>query len=86
MRTLTSSLCQSLIKRGLRVRVTQPQSKTLHLVITEMVEELFTKIREEFGEFDKESRKVDELRLLKQGGQTCDEYCNETVGELGYPQ
>jgi len=51
-----------------------------------MVEELFTKIREEFGEFDKESRKVDELRLLKQGGQTCDEYCNETVGELGYPQ
>ena len=38
------------------------------------MEELFTKMREEFGEFDEESRKVDELRLLEQGGQTCDEY------------
>ena len=34
------------------------------------VEELFTKIRQEFGEFDKESRKVDELRVLEQGGKT----------------
>ena len=34
----------------------------------------FTKIREEFGEFDEESRKVDELRTLEQGGWTCDEY------------
>ena len=40
----------------------------------ETVEELFTKMWEEFGEFDKESRKVDELRMLEQGGQTCDEY------------
>jgi len=40
----------------------------------EMIEELFTKMREEFGEFDEESRKVDELRLLEQGGWTCDEY------------
>ena len=40
----------------------------------ETVEELFTKMREEFGEFDKESRKVDELRMLEQGGRTCDEY------------
>ena len=40
----------------------------------ETVEELFTKMREEFGEFDKESRKIDELRLLEQGGWTCDEY------------
>ena len=40
----------------------------------ETVEELFTKMREEFGEFDEESRKVDELRTLEQGGQTCDEY------------
>jgi len=39
-----------------------------------MVEELFTKMREEFGEFDEKSRKVDELRLLEQEGQTCDEY------------
>jgi len=34
------------------------------------VEELFTKIRQEFGEFDEESRKVDELRVLEQGGKT----------------
>ena len=40
----------------------------------ETVEELFTKMKEEFREFDEESRKVDELRLLEQGGQTCDEY------------
>ena len=40
----------------------------------ETVEELFTKMREKFGEFDEESRKADELRLLKQGGWTCDEY------------
>ena len=40
----------------------------------ETVEELFTKMREEFREFDEESRKVDELRTLEQGGQTCDEY------------
>jgi len=42
--------------------------------MVETVEELFTKMREEFGEFDEESRKVDELRLLEQGGRTCDEY------------
>ena len=41
------------------------------------VEELFTKIRQEFGEFDKESRKVDELRVLEQGGKTVDEYIQE---------
>jgi len=40
----------------------------------ETVEELFTKMREEFGEFDEKSRKVDELRLLEQEGRTCDEY------------
>ena len=41
------------------------------------VEELFTKIRQEFGEFDEESRKVDELRVLEQGGKTVDEYVQE---------
>ena len=39
--------------------------------------ELFTKIRQEFGEFDKESRKVDELRMLEQGSKTVDEYVQE---------
>jgi len=44
------------------------------ILAVEMVEELFTKMREEFREFDEESRKVDELRMLEQGGWTCDEY------------
>ena len=44
------------------------------ILVVKTVEELFTKMREEFGEFDKESRKVDELRLLEQRGWTCDEY------------
>ena len=43
----------------------------------EIMEELFEKMREEFGEFNKESRKVDELRLLVQGSRTCDEYVQE---------
>ena len=43
----------------------------------ETVEELFEKMREEFREFDKESRKADELRLLVQGPRTCDEYVQE---------
>jgi len=43
----------------------------------ETMEELFEKIREEFGEFNEESRKVDELRLLVQGSRTCDKYAQE---------
>ena len=43
----------------------------------EAMEELFEKMREEFGEFDEESRKVDELRSLVQGPRTCDEYVQE---------
>jgi len=41
------------------------------------MEELFEKMREEFREFDEESRKADELRLLVQGPRTCDEYVQE---------
>jgi len=51
------------------------------------VEELFTKMREEFREFDEESRKVDKLRMLEQGGQTCDEYVQifkKTLRGSGY--
>ena len=44
------------------------------LSLVETVEELFKKIREEFGEFDEESRKVNKLRLLEQGGQMCNKY------------
>ena len=41
------------------------------------MEELFTKIQQEFGEFNKESQKVDEPRLLEQGGRTVDKYIQE---------
>jgi len=41
------------------------------------VEELFMKIRQEFGEFDKESWKMDELRVLEQGGRMVDAYVQE---------
>jgi len=57
------------------------------ILVVKTVEELFTKMREEFGEFDKESRKVDELRLLEQRGWTCDEYVQifkKTSRESGY--
>lgn len=40
----------------------------------DIVEELFTRIRKEFGEFNKKSRKVNELRLLKQRSKTYNEY------------
>jgi len=53
----------------------------------QMVEELFTKTQQEFGEFDKESQKVDELRLLEQGSKTVDEYIQEfrrAARESGY--
>ena len=43
----------------------------------ETMEELFEKMREEFGEFNEESRKADELRLLVQGPRTCDGYVQE---------
>ena len=35
---------------------------------------MFTKIREEFKEFDEESRKVDKLRMLEQREWTCNKY------------
>ena len=47
------------------------------MLVVQTVEELFTKIGQEFGEFDKESWKVDELRILEQGGRTVDEYVQE---------
>jgi len=41
--------------------------KETRVLMVEKVKELFTKIQKEFGEFNKELRKVDELRLLEQG-------------------
>ena len=50
---------------------------TKGMSVVSMVEELFTKIEQEFGEFDEERRKVDELRVLEQGSKTVDEYMQE---------
>jgi len=44
------------------------------MLLVETVEELFTKMRKEFGELNEESRKVDKLRMLEQGGRMYDEY------------
>ena len=63
------------------------EEKKQGVSVMETVEELFTKMREEFGEFDKESRKVDELRLLEQGGRTCNKYVQifkKTLRGSGY--
>jgi len=43
----------------------------------ELVEQLFTKIRNDFGETSEEERKIKQLRTIKQGGRTCDEYVQE---------
>jgi len=40
----------------------------------ESVEQLFTKIRNDFGETSEEERKIKQLRTIEQGGRTCDEY------------
>jgi len=42
-----------------------------------IVEELFTKMRNEFGETAEEDRKIELLRTMKQGGRTYDEYVQE---------
>jgi len=38
---------------------------------------LFAKIRNNFGETSEEERKIEQLRTIKQGGRTCDEYVQE---------
>ena len=43
----------------------------------ELVEKLFTKIRNDFGETLEEERKIEQLRTIEQGGRTCDEYVQE---------
>jgi len=40
----------------------------------ELVEQLFTKIRNNFGEILKEERKIEQLRTIEQEGKTYDEY------------
>jgi len=43
----------------------------------ETVEQLFSKIRNDFGEMSEEERKIEQLRTIEQGGRTCDEYVQE---------
>ena len=43
----------------------------------ESVEQLFIKIRNNFGETSEEERKIEQLRTIEQGGRTCDEYIQE---------
>ena len=53
----------------------------------ESAEQLFTKIRNNFGKTSKEERKIEQLRTIEQGGRTCDEYMQEfkkVARESGY--
>jgi len=43
----------------------------------ESVEQLFTKIRNDFGETSKEEKMIEQLRIIEQRGRTCDEYVQE---------
>ena len=40
----------------------------------ESVEQLFTKIRNDFGEMLEEERKIKQLRTIEQGGRICNKY------------
>jgi len=40
----------------------------------ELVEQLFTKIQNNFREMSEEERKIEQLQTIEQGGRTCDEY------------
>ena len=40
-------------------------------------EQLFTKIRNDFGETSEKERKIKQLRTIEQGGRTCDKYVQE---------
>jgi len=44
---------------------------------SESVEQLFAKIRNNFGEMSEEERKIEQLRTIEQEGRTCDEYVQE---------
>jgi len=53
----------------------------------ETVEQLFSKIRNDFGETSEEERKIEQLRTIEQGSRICDEYIQEfkkITRESGY--
>ena len=43
----------------------------------ESVEQLFAKIRDNFGETLEEERKIEQLRMIEQGERTCNKYVQE---------
>jgi len=43
----------------------------------EITEELFSKMRNEFGEMAEEERKVEQLRTIEQRRKTCNKYVQE---------
>jgi len=43
----------------------------------ESAEQLFAKIRNDFGETSEEERKIKQLRMIEQAGRTCDKYVQE---------
>jgi len=43
----------------------------------ELAEQLFAKIRNDFGKTLEEERKIEQLRTIKQEGRTCDKYIQE---------
>jgi len=43
----------------------------------ETAEQLFLKIRNNFGEMSEEERKIEQLRTIEQGGRTCNKYVQE---------
>jgi len=43
----------------------------------ETTEQLFSKIRNDFGETLEKERKIEQLRTIEQGNRTCDEYVQE---------
>jgi len=43
----------------------------------ELAEQLFAKIRNDFGETSEEERKIEQLRTIEQRGRTCNEYMQE---------
>jgi len=43
----------------------------------ESAEQLFTKIRDDFGKISEKERKIEQLRTIEQEGRTCDEYMQE---------
>jgi len=43
----------------------------------DLAEQLFAKIRNNFGEISEEERKIEQLRTIEQGGRICNKYVQE---------